>query len=305
MWDWSIVLRGLTLWACGRCRNSGLRYLSFDASMLSFPHISTSDENVEKNNAKWNECCSSDQQMMMTTERLPWRHRVALPTCLQLSRPRKWTAARGRRKPPTSKGLRSVYRRKYDSIFLSFSSPFLTYFLPFSHSPFLTLKPYFLVGLLSVQQVDEVDEGFVAEDDGDLPSSKPSSRSSDADSLSPISDSLASPLMRVAKLSPTDTPSPNVDGGILEDGCGFEEMDEEAKVKDFVTRVSLSKDSGIHRCGAWECFVNWTCFLYNLANIRKKHCYDRNRFLSLDPFSRALILFRQPWSFFTSLDPFS
>jgi len=72
-------------------------------------------------------------------------------------------------------------------------------------------------------RMDDEDEGFVAEEDTTEISSKNSSRSSDADSLSPVS-----PLTGVSKDTSIETPSPGTDLGMLmEDGCGFEDGDDD------------------------------------------------------------------------------
>ena len=81
-------------------------------------------------------------------------------------------------------------------------------------------------------QLDDEDEGFVAEEDAAEISSKQSSRSSDADSLSPTSSNeTASPLTKVLKETSVETPSPGIDAGMmLEEGCGFEDGEDEDKV---------------------------------------------------------------------------
>ena len=91
-------------------------------------------------------------------------------------------------------------------------------------------------------QLDDEDEGFVAEEDIAEAPTKPSSRSgsSDADSLSPASDSAASPFAAALQSGKSAaavaaSPSAEADGGILEDGCGFEEAEDDAKVCDTVS----------------------------------------------------------------------
>ena len=86
-------------------------------------------------------------------------------------------------------------------------------------------------------QLDDEDEGFVAEEDIAEAPAKPSSRSgsSDADSLSPTSSNeTASPLSKVSKDQSAETPSPGIDAGMkmmmMEEGCGFEDGEDDEKV---------------------------------------------------------------------------
>ena len=88
-------------------------------------------------------------------------------------------------------------------------------------------------------QMDDEDEGFVADEDLELAVAKQRPPLSDADSLSPASDGAASPFAAalqsgqsaVAAAAAAESPSADADGGILEDGCGFEEeAEDDAKV---------------------------------------------------------------------------
>ena len=85
--------------------------------------------------------------------------------------------------------------------------------------------------------MDDEDEGFVADEDLELAAAKQCPPLSDADSLSPASDSAASPFAAAlqsgksaAAAAVAPSPSAEADGGILEDGCGFEEVEDDAKV---------------------------------------------------------------------------
>ena len=86
-------------------------------------------------------------------------------------------------------------------------------------------------------QMDDEDEGFVADEDLELAAAKQRLPLSDADSLSPASDGAASPFAAAlqsgqsAVAAAAESPSADADGGILEDGCGFEEeAEDDAKV---------------------------------------------------------------------------
>jgi len=111
-------------------------------------------------------------------------------------------------------------------------------------------------------KMEDEDEGFVAEDEVEQGGTKESPRSSDGDSLSPTSvvpsthygskqDHSAAARLRAPTLGNAETPSPNIDGGILEDGCGFEEMEENdtgcvaapLRVPIVETTVSITKSS--------------------------------------------------------------